>query len=206
MRALVLLGLPVLLLCACEPALPDGWLTRDAGGMGTSDAGVDAGVRYVTFTPDGGGFAVVVDAMYSDRWTSVDLDGPLEVPFDGDAWDLAFQRFHIRARGGASGDGGVQVAVVYDAGYDAVTRSPSGPWLEDQPDGPDENPDLDTVFDKGETWFEYEGMFHTLTPRPLVYVVKTDRGGYFKLKIDGYYDRSGTPAVIRLRFAPVLPP
>ena len=203
MRAL-LLGLPCLL-CACEPALPEGWLTRDAS-FAVTDGGADAGYRYVTFTPDGGGFQVVVDAMYSDRWTAVDLDGPLEVPFGEDRWDLAFQRFHIRARGGASGDGGVQIAVVYDAGYEAVSRAPAGPWLEDQTDGPDENADLDTVFNKGETWFAYESMLHTLTPRPLVYVVKTDAAGYFKLKIDGYYDRSGTPSMIRLRFAKVAPP
>src|SRR6185436_9795310 len=133
---------------ACEPRLPDGW--PHDGGRPSDDAGVDAGpYHYVTFTPDGGGFSVLVDAMYSSRWTAVDLDAPAEVPFELDQWDLAFQRFHIRARGGASGDGGVQVAVVYDAGYDDVAQAPSGPWLEAQPDGVDENEDLDTVFEKG---------------------------------------------------------
>jgi hypothetical protein len=202
MRAL----LPLLVLCAaCEPKLPDGW--PHDGGTAVDDAGIDAGPKhYFTFTPDGGGFSVLVDAMYSDRWSAVDLDVPLEVPFELDQWDLAFQRFHIRSRGGASGDGGVQIAVVYDAGYEQVTRSPDGPWLEDQPDGPDDNTDIDTVFEKGEVWFDYDPMWHTLTPRPLVYVVKSDRGAYFKLKIDGYYDKAGTPALITLRYANVAPP
>jgi hypothetical protein len=202
MRAL----LPLLVLCAaCEPKLPDGW--PHDGGAVIDDAGVDAGPkRYFTFTPDGGGFSVLVDAMYSDRWSAVDLDVPLEVPFELDGWDLAFQRFHIRARGGASGDGGVQIAVVYDAGYEQVTRAPDGPWLEDQPDGPDDNTDIDTVFEKGEVWYDYDPMWHTLTPRPLVYVVKSDQGAYFKLKIDGYYDTAGTPALITLRCATIAAP
>ncbi|MBK7863979.1 MAG: HmuY family protein [Archangiaceae bacterium] len=194
----------VVMLCiACEPALPAGW-PHDGG---AADAGPDGGgLHSVAFTPDGGGFAVLLDAMDSTRWTAVDLDAPAEVPFEGDGWDLAFQRFHVRARGGASGDGGVQIAVVYDAGYEQVTRSPDGPWLEDQPDGDDENLDLDTVLDKGEVWYEYDPLWHTLTPRPLVYVIRSDQGGYFKLKVDNYYDRSGTPAVFKLRIAPVAAP
>lgn len=200
MRRLVL----VLLVTACEPALPEGWGQRDAGYV--SDAGVDAGRKYVTFTPDGGGWAVTVDAMDSTRWASVDLDAPAEVPFEGNGWDLAFSRFHIRARGGASGDGGVAITAIYDAGYALVQQSPNGPWLQDLPDGPDENMDLDTVLDKAEVWYDYEGVFHSLTPRPIVYVVRTDRAGYFKLKIDGYYDRAGTPAFFRLRFAPIAAP
>ena len=49
-------------------------------------------------------------------------------------------------------------------------------------------------------------VFHTLTPRNIVYVIHSDRGAYFKLKIDGYYDEAGTPAIITLRYAPVLAP
>ncbi len=188
---------------ACEPKLPDGWPPRREPIV--VDAGVDAGLGYVTFTPDAGGFAVLLDAMYSTRWTAVDLDAPAEVPFETDGWDLAFQRFHIRARGGASGDGGVSISFT-DAGYADVTRAPPGPWLVDQPDSDDENTDLDTVLDKEAVWYEYEPRFHTLTPRALTYVVHTDRGGYVKLKIDGYYDPSGTPAWIKLRIAPVSPP
>lgn len=195
---------PVLLLCACEPKLPDGW-PHDGGTVG--DAGADAGpMRYVAFTGTGdGGYALVLDSQYSNRWTAIDLDRALEVPFEEDRWDLAFQRFHIRARGGASGDGGVAVSFV-DAGYAAVTQAPPGPWLEDLPDGDDENMDLDTVFDKAAVWYEYDEMFHSLTPRPLVYLIRSDQGAYFKLKLDGYYDSHGTPAIFTLRYAPVAPP
>jgi hypothetical protein len=188
----------------CEPKLPDGW-PHDAGQA--QDSGVDAGpMHYVSFDADGGMYSVVVDSMYSSRWTAIDLDTAQEVPFEADAWDLAFQRFHIRERGGVDGDGGVEVAVVYDAGYPEVTRAPAGPWLVDQPDGPDDNTDPDTVFDKLEVWYDYDPTFHSLTPRPLVYVIHSDRGAYFKLKIDGYYDNAGTPAIFSLRYAPVLAP
>lgn len=201
MRALVLLPL-VMIAVACEPKLPDGW-PHDGG---AADAGADAGAtRYVTFTPDGGGFAVLLDSMSSERWAAIDLDRAAEVPFEGDRWDLAFQRFHIRARGGASGDGGVQIAFT-DAGYAAVTQAPATGYLEDLPDGDDDNPDLDTVFDKAGVWYDYDPMFHSLTTRPLVYVVKTDEGAYFKLKFDAYYDKSGTPALFKLRYAPIAAP
>jgi hypothetical protein len=200
MRALLIL---VPLWCACEPKVPECW-PHDAGVEDPSDP-CYFGRRYVTFTPDGGGFFLEVDAMDSTRWSAVDLDRSLEVLFEEDGWDLAFQRFHIRARGGASGDGGVEIAFT-DAGYADVTKAPAGPYLVDLPDGDDENTDLDTVFDKAGVWYEYEGMFHTLAPKPFTYFVKSDQGAYFKLKIDGYYDRSGTPALFKLQFAPVLPP
>jgi hypothetical protein len=192
MRPLALIA--IVLATACEPQLPDGW---------PHDAGTDAGI---TFLPIEGGHSVQLDAQSSERWTALDLDAPAEVPFEADRWDLAFQRFHIRARGGASGDGGVQVAIVQGAGFDDVHRAPAGPWVEDQPDGPDENTDLDTAFEKPEAWYDYEPTFHSLTPRPWVYVVKSDRGAYFKLVIDAYYDRAGTPALFKLRIGQVPPP
>jgi len=194
-----------LAVCACEPKLPDGWPKIPGPVVTEEGCHSDGGLGYVTFTPDGGGHYVVLDSMSPERWAAIDLDAPAEVPFECDGWDLAFQRFHIRARGGASGDGGVSISFT-DAGYGQVTRAPGGPWLVDLPDSDDENMDLDTVLDKAAVWYEYEPRFHSLTPRALTYVVRTDRGGYVKLKFDGYYDRSGTPAWFRLRFAPVLPP
>ncbi|MBL8957894.1 MAG: HmuY family protein [Myxococcaceae bacterium] len=195
--------LTMVALCACEPALPEGWPPVKSP-LGV-DGGADAGLGYVTVVADGGGFRALIDSTDVARWVAVDLDAPAEVPFEGDGWDLAFQRFHVRARGGASGDGGVAITFT-DAGYSPVGQSPPGPWLVDLADGDDENADLDTVLDKEAVWYEYEPRFHTLSPRALTYVVRTDRGGYVKLKFDGYYDRSGTPGWFALRFAPVLPP
>jgi hypothetical protein len=188
----LVLAAVALALCACEPRLPEGWPHTG-----------DAGPTHITFTLDGGYYTLQVDATADKTWAALDFDVASEVPFEQNRWDLAFQRFHIRSRGGADGDGGVQVAVVYDAGFDHVTHAPMGPWLEDQPDGDDENLDPDTVFDKLEVWYDYEDMYHTLTPRPLVYVVRSDRGEYFKVQLDSYYDFAGTSAMLSLRYAPV---
>jgi hypothetical protein len=87
-----------------------------------------------------------------------------------------------------------------------VTKAPDAGYLEDQPDGPDGNTEFDTVFDNGEVWYSYNVMTHVLTPRPIVYVVRSDERRYFKLVIDGYYDAAGTPAVFSLRWAPVEAP
>ena len=188
-----LLFTALLSVAACEPALP----------LPGPDAGVpiDGGTPMITFATDAGVTVAKIDAVENKLWAALDLDRPAEVPFADDQWDLAFQRFHIRARGGASGDGGVQVAIISDAGFDEVVAAPAGPWFEDQPDGPDDNADLDTVFEKVDVWYAYDPMFHTLTPQPLIYVVRSDRGALFKLQLLGYYDRAGTPGNLTLRFA-----
>lgn len=192
MRFIVLAS--VVALIACEPALP---FKSDAGASLTADGGtIDAGPVIRVITVDG---VSKIDASNSRFWVAIDLDTGTEATFEPPEWDLAFNRFHIRARGGASGDGGVQVAVIADAGFDEVTAAPVDGFLEDQPDGPDDNTDLDTVFEVTKAWYSYDLSTHVLTPSPVIYVVKTDQGAFFKVGVTGYYDSAGTPGILTLR-------
>lgn len=190
--ALLALGI----LAGCEPKLP----TQPEADAGL-DAGVDAGPAKFTTTTMNGVNVSVIDAIQGDQFTAVDLDTATQVTFEPPAWDLAFQRFQVRARGGASGDGGVEVAPILDAGFDQVTQAPATGFLVDQPDGPDSNSDVDTVFSTVVPWYLYDPSNHTLSPGTNVYVVKSDRGAFFKVQIEKYYDGAGTPAVLTVRWA-----
>ncbi len=184
----------LLALTACEPPLPDPWPP-------VAPEENDAGVTRVRVVADGAGFLATVNATDTRLWVGLDLDAASEASFEPPAWDLAFNRFHVRARGGASGDGGVMVAILKDVTFEAVTVAPVDGYLEDLPDGPDDNTDLDTVFEVPEPWYMYELSTHILTPQPWVYVVKSDQQATFKVRLDGYYDGAGTPAVLSVRFA-----
>jgi hypothetical protein len=47
---------------------------------------------------------------------------------------------------------------------------------------------------------------HRLTTLDHVYVVRTGKGAYFKVRLGSYYDENGTAARISLQFAPLAPP
>ncbi len=189
MRFLPLLALT---LFACEPALPE---------PGPEE--VDGGVQRIVTRAEGDALVSAIDATNVRTWVALDLDTGEEVTFDPPVWDLAFNRFHIRARGGASGDGDVQVAILKDTTFDAVTQAPADGFMVDQPDGDDENADLDTVFEVPEPWYSYDITTHILTPQPWVYVVKSDEARFYKVVIESYYDGAGTPARLTLRYAPL---
>jgi hypothetical protein len=192
--------LTLLLLTACEPALPD-----PGPPAVVPDGGADAGPTNIITVAEGSSFVSTIDAQNSSFWIGLDLDTGREATFEPPAWNLAFNRFHIRARGGASGDGGVVAAIIKDVTFVQVTEIPDGGFFEDQPDGPDDNTELDTVFEVPDAWYSYELQTHILTPKPWIYVVKSDDGAFFKVSVERYYDSAGTPAVLTLRFARISP-
>ena len=49
-------------------------------------------------------------------------------------------------------------------------------------------------------------MTHELKPRPFTYVVVSTERRYYKIAIDSYYDESGTPAILRLRWTEIDAP
>ena len=180
----------------------------------TPEPEVDAGVlvdggtsrpRFVTTAFDGG-FLTIAQATDEVNFIAFDLDHAEEAPFVDEKWDLAFRRQRVRLRGGANGDGGVAAVPLVDAGFSEVTTAPDAGYLVDLPDGPDDNTEPDTVFENAETWYSYNPMTHVLTPRPIVYVVKSDEGQFFKVSLGAYYDKAGTPAVLELRWAKVMAP
>jgi hypothetical protein len=175
------------------------------------DAGAvpDGGVRRVTSTVEDGVTSTRVDSQSSELWVYFDLDSGTEAvvgdPRTSPAWDLGFQRFLIKTNGGVSGTAGVEVAVLPGADFDALTRAPSSGYIVDQNDSSDEGDSPDFAFLAGDPWYVYDPMYHTLTPRDVVYVVRTSTA-YFKVQLTGYYDGAGTGGFPTFRWAPVEAP
>ncbi|RKG98258.1 hypothetical protein D7V97_33225 [Corallococcus sp. CA053C] len=154
-----------------------------------------------------GSFTSVVNATEPTLWVGLDLDTGKEVSAAEDtAWDLAFQRFVVKSRGGVSGTGSVQVAVLAGTSFGQLTQAPATGWTTDAADGDDVDTTPDTVFNASGGWYLYDLQFHTLTPRPQLYVVRSDQGAYFKVELLSYYDAAGTPANVKLHWAKVTAP
>jgi len=148
-----------------------------------------------------GTFSTLVDATSDKTWTHVDFaDGTEAV--DTGPWELRFQRFHISANGGITGSAGVEVAEIAGRAFDELGGVPSAAWISDAPDGDDANTTPDYAFEQGEGWYNYNFERHVLTPRAVVWVVRSSDGA-IKLRIERYYDAAGTPGWIALRWKPL---
>lgn len=123
-----------------------------------------------------------------------------EEAFETNGWDSAFRRFDIAANSGASSPTGVvEVAVLEDVDFDALTQARGDGLL---------GRHADWLFNTiNEGWYFYHSGVHRLVTRAeLTYVVKTSAGAYKKVKMLDYYDENGTPASISLKYAPVPAP
>lgn len=158
-----------------------------------------------TVAPDGT-VTTLADATLDSAWLALDLDTRLEADFAvQSSWDVAFQRYHIRSRGGVNGTGGVTIALLEEP-FESITRAPSTGFRADLPDGEDTNDEPDNVFENPDAWYSYDVSKHTLTPRAWTYVIHSDAGQYFKLELLNYYDSVGTPAMLSFRWKQVEPP
>ena len=144
----------------------------------------------------------IVDSTSDTEWQRFDLDtGTAE---DDEAkWDLEFNRFKVRSNGGVSGKAGVEVALLKDKTFEEVSAAPSDGFAADPEDGPDdENTDTDNKFNGPvDAWYDYDVKTHTLAPRKGTYVVRSSEAHLFKLRFDKYYDKAGSPAHVRFRWA-----
>lgn len=153
------------------------WLNAD-GGRVAGSAGV---------------ISAVVDATSKTSIIYFDMDEGRELSseeaFDAGTWDLAFQRYNIATNGGAGGPGNVGVAVLKEKAFDAVTMAPETGYLQDTGE---------TVFNGVEGgWYYYDlGVHRLLTQGDRTYVVRTGNLHAFKLRMRGYYDDAGTPAML----------
>lgn len=199
-KPLVLASALLLSIAACAPDLrPDAAAPADAADSPTGP--------FVQTTREGSVYVSRVDATSSERWIHLDFDRVISAPGDSGevspspGWDVAVQRFKVMSNSGVSGTGGVGVARV-EGSFESVSAVPASPlWLHDEPDGDDGNMDPDFAFARGDNWFSYDEMFHTLTPRDVVFVVRTTEGRFVKVKILGYYDESGTGGYMRFQWA-----
>lgn len=203
-RVAALAPAPILLLGACAPDLRT-WVVLDDGPQASErsadsqsqpnpDGALDTGADLFDETE------LVIDATDYEAWVHYDFErrGVVE---DDLPWELAFQRYVVQLNGGVSGDGGVEVAVVDTEDWDGV-EVPADGWQTDAPDD-DEDGVPERAFDD---WYLYDSTSHVLTPRPLVYVVRSAEGRLFKLQILDYYDEAGTPGFLSLRWAELSSP
>jgi heme-binding HmuY-like protein len=160
------------------------------------DATDEGSQAIVTDPAMDGTFTTRVDAANPDTWVYFSFDSGSQVtppdPASSDEWDLAFQRFHIISNGGVSGTGGAAIAIVSGQPFDAVTVAPSDGYVTDQPDTDDDDTVVNSAFESGDGWYDYDPATNRLSPYPNVYVVQTPSGDHFKLEILDYYDTAGT--------------
>lgn len=136
--------------------------------------------------PDGSATSVI-DSSSMTLWTHLDIDS-FTATDEAGPWALRFQRFHI------STAEGTEVAPV-DAAFDAVTSPPATGWVHDQ--DTDGNGTIEFAFDQGDGWYDYNVDTHVLTPKPLVWVVRSPTTT-LKLEFEKYYDSAGTAGFFTL--------
>jgi len=167
---------PFLVLAACAADIRD---TDSGGNLDDTDTDTDTYTDVRT---------VEIDATDSTAWVHYAFEGGLVSP--SDPWTLAFQRYTVKVDGGSSGDGGVEVAVLDGADFDALTEAPDSGWTTDAETG--------LVFD---SWYDYDGTTHVLTAADQVFVVREGDGDTFKLEFLDYYDDAGNAGHPSFRWA-----
>jgi HmuY protein len=179
----------LLVLSGCfESIAPDAGVAADATTVG----------KYSTTRNADGSYTTVIDATSAADWVYGDFDTGLETSMTG-PWDLRFQRFHISTNGGVSGSGGVEVVPIAEVPFVQVTAAPASGWTSDS--GDDANGAPSYAFEQGNGWYDYDPTTHVLTPKRLVWVVRTHGGATIKLEITNYYDDAGTAGWFTLRWS-----
>jgi hypothetical protein len=175
----------LLLTHGCAESLRPAEREPDAGRIADAPIGSDAitPTGKVTTVPRSDGTATtLVDAESMTDWIHVDFATGAEVPATG-TWQLRFQRFHI------STNAGVEVAPI-EQRFAEVTSAPASGWVTDADVDGDQV--IDYALDQGAGWYDYDATTHVLTPKPLVWVIRTGTGARFKLQLHDYYDSAGT--------------
>lgn len=148
----------------------------------------------LSFTPVARRVDVVeldVDASASDAWAYLSLrDGALVAvsdPATDGAWDLGISRTRMRTNGGTSGAGMGEAAETAATEITDLGEAPAEGWMSDAmlTDGPPGSPSYsgNPVL---ATWYDYDFTTHTVTPRPVVFMVRTADGHLGALRVRSY--------------------
>jgi heme-binding HmuY-like protein len=175
------------------------WLLTSACAEDLAAESTEAdGLRVITSANLPGEFTTRIDASDAAAWVYLSLQSGEEVtpvdPSASDEWDLAFQRFHILTNGGASGGGTTSVAVLVGENFADVIGAPESGYVSDQPDSDDDDTVADSAFAADDGWYDYDPATNRLSPKQIVYVVRTTAGVHYKLALLDYYDQAGTSA------------
>lgn len=150
---------------------------------------------------------LVVDAKSTTEWTYVSLlHGVVDVgatdASTASSWDVAFLGASIKTNGGTSGAGagGARLAGV-GATFESITTAPTTGFVIDA-ELPIPGPPGSGTFSGSAPlngWYDYDATTHAVTPKSVVFLVRTATGQYGKLQVVAYTDR-----VYELRVAPLL--
>lgn len=154
--------------------------------------------------------AITLDVSDHERYIYYDLDASQTVapddPQSDENWDLAASRYRIKTNGGISGSSMVIVARLEKIDFESITNAPEGEYLQDEADGSDEDEDEDLAFLVNEGWYAYNERDHSLTPQPVVYVLRSTAERYYKVQVLDYYDDVGESGELTFRYAPIAAP
>ncbi len=142
-----------------------------------------------------GPVTVTIDARSDADWQFFDFSRSSVVERPGPLdWDLAIRRFRMITNGGPgfAGEGGT--LPLADTGFDAIREAPADGYV------PSAIQRGDSINDALLKWYDYGFTSHILSPKPLVYVVRTADGRYAKLEILGYYCPGATPGCLTIRY------
>ena len=153
--------------------------------------------KFATTRGADGSYTTVVDSSSMADWTFGDFETGGEL-VASEPWDLRFQRFHISTNGGVSGTGDVEIAPIPDLAFVDAAVAPATGWISDAPDDDDEDAEPEYALDD---WYDYDPMTHVLTPKPLVWAVRTNGGSTIKLEITRYYDEAGNAGWFTLHWS-----
>ena len=158
--------------------------TTDATPSGNTemDAQVPAdapiGLETLTFT---------IDATNREGWAYFSfVSGDtvnVEDAENSEAWDIGFQRTHVKLNGGISGPGMGSAVMLTETTFEAVTEAPADGYLSDTEDT------LAIVPQSEKGWYIYTGPpAHWILPlEDRVFVIKAADGTFAKVRFIGYY-------------------
>jgi hypothetical protein len=189
---------------ACTLALLGGCAEDLSDALADDDDGGDDGGAQIEHVDEDGVVRTIVDATASDGWVYLDLESRSQVaitdPQASDRWDLGFQRFNIAIDGGVSGPGGMEGVVLEGATLAEIEAAPSGPWITDALDGDDHGDEPDYVL---AGWYDYDFVTHVLSPKAIVYVLRSVEGNAFAIEVVEYYDDAGVSGWLQVRWKPI---
>ncbi len=108
-------------------------------------------------------------------------------------WDLAFQRFTILANGGPDFPGRGGIIDLGPISLDSLTAVPTSGYAGNTPGREVSN-------EATARWYEYSWTSHILSPKPLVYAVRTADGRYAAFEVLSYYCPTAQAGCTTLRY------
>jgi hypothetical protein len=139
------------------------------------------------------GDSLIGPALYTLDASSTELWRPFAfrrgaVVSPGEAWDVAFRRFHVIAGPGAG------IRDLGEVPFDSVRDVPGDGYLANVADPDTTNPGVGK-------WYRYSMLSHLLTSKHHVYAVRTADDRHAKLELLAYYCGDVGVACVTFRYA-----